>query len=53
MQFFCITGLSFAQTMPMLWRVLIVLNQIKTFHFLDLCIEDIPIAYRLRSHSNN
>ncbi|KAF5786149.1 hypothetical protein HanRHA438_Chr10g0449351 [Helianthus annuus] len=53
MQFFCITGLSFAQTMPVVWRVLIVLNQIKTYHVPDLCIEDIPIAYRLRSHGNN
>ncbi|KAJ0700043.1 hypothetical protein HanOQP8_Chr10g0363051 [Helianthus annuus] len=53
MQFFRITGLSFAQTMPMVWRVLIVLNQIKTYHVPDLCIEDIPIAYRLRSHGNN
>ncbi|KAJ0610796.1 hypothetical protein HanHA300_Chr01g0007861 [Helianthus annuus] len=39
--------------MPMVWRVLTVLNQIKTFHFPDLCIEDIPIAYRLRSYGNS
>ncbi|MFS8032857.1 hypothetical protein Hanom_Chr17g01562631 [Helianthus anomalus] len=51
--FFRIIGLSFAQTMPMVWRVLVVLNQIKTFHVPDLYIEDIPIAYRLRSHDNN
>ncbi|MFS8034063.1 hypothetical protein Hanom_Chr17g01576781 [Helianthus anomalus] len=36
--------------MPIVWRVLIVLNQIKTLHIPDLCIEDIPIAYCLRSH---
>ncbi|MFS7968364.1 hypothetical protein Hanom_Chr09g00796561 [Helianthus anomalus] len=53
MQFFRFTGLSFAQTIPMVWRVLIVLNQIKTFHFPDLCIEDISIAYRLCSHGNS
>ncbi|MFS7990344.1 hypothetical protein Hanom_Chr11g01057691 [Helianthus anomalus] len=53
MQFFRITGLSFAQTMPMVWRVLVVLNQIKTFHVPDLCIEDIHITYRLRSHGSN
>ncbi|KAJ0834598.1 hypothetical protein HanRHA438_Chr16g0745471 [Helianthus annuus] len=53
MQFFRTTGLSFAQTMPMVWRVLIVLNQIKALHIPDLCIEDIPIAYRLRSHGNS
>ncbi|MFS7898888.1 hypothetical protein Hanom_Chr00s033669g01771091 [Helianthus anomalus] len=34
-------------------RVLILLNQIKTFHVPDLCIEGIPIAYRLRSHGNS
>ncbi|MFS7935791.1 hypothetical protein Hanom_Chr05g00407721 [Helianthus anomalus] len=27
---FELTGLSYAQTMPMVWRVLIVLNQIKS-----------------------
>ncbi|KAJ0726750.1 hypothetical protein HanPI659440_Chr12g0473911 [Helianthus annuus] len=53
MQFFRTTGLYFAQTMPMVWRVLIMLNQIKSLHAPDLCIEDIPIAYRLRSHGNN
>ncbi|KAF5761228.1 hypothetical protein HanXRQr2_Chr16g0762631 [Helianthus annuus] len=53
MQFFRITGLCFAQTMPMVWRVLIMLNQIKTLHVPDLCIEDLPIAYRLRSHGNS
>ncbi|MFS7914725.1 hypothetical protein Hanom_Chr02g00156891 [Helianthus anomalus] len=53
MQFFRTTGLCFAQTMPMVWRVLIVLNQIKNLHFPDLCIEDISIAYRLRSHGSS
>ncbi|MFS8034502.1 hypothetical protein Hanom_Chr17g01581871 [Helianthus anomalus] len=53
MQFFRKTGLSFSQTIPMVWRVLIVLNQIKTLHIPDLCIEDIPIAYRLRSHGSS
>ncbi|MFS8035152.1 hypothetical protein Hanom_Chr17g01589691 [Helianthus anomalus] len=53
MQFFRITDLSFAQTMPMVWRVLIVLNHIKNFHIPDLCIEDIPIGYHLRSHGNS
>ncbi|KAJ0733767.1 hypothetical protein HanPI659440_Chr11g0412111 [Helianthus annuus] len=53
MQFFRTSDLYFAQTMPMVWRVLIVLNQIKTLHVLDLCIKDIPIAYRLWSHVNS
>ncbi|MFS8032961.1 hypothetical protein Hanom_Chr17g01563901 [Helianthus anomalus] len=53
MQFFRTTGLCFAQTMPMVWRVVIVLNQRKNLHFPDLCIEYIPIAYRLRSHGTS
>ena len=53
MQFFRTTGISFAQTMPMVWRVLIVLNQIKNLHCPDLCIEDLPISYRLRSHGSS
>ncbi|MFS7940093.1 hypothetical protein Hanom_Chr05g00459601 [Helianthus anomalus] len=53
MEFFRTTSLCFVQTMPMVWRVLLTLNQIKTFHVPDLCIEDLPIAYRFRSHGNN
>ncbi|MFS8034459.1 hypothetical protein Hanom_Chr17g01581371 [Helianthus anomalus] len=34
-------------------RVLLVLNQIKNLHCPDLCIEDIPIVYRLRSHGSS
>ncbi|MFS7945030.1 hypothetical protein Hanom_Chr06g00519141 [Helianthus anomalus] len=52
MQFFRITGLCFAQTMPMVWIVLIMLNRIKTLYVPDLYIEDLLIAYRLRSHGN-
>ncbi|KAJ0448159.1 hypothetical protein HanRHA438_Chr17g0821561 [Helianthus annuus] len=36
MQFFHITGLRFAQSMPMVWRVLTVRIQIKIFHIPDL-----------------
>ncbi|KAJ0917954.1 hypothetical protein HanRHA438_Chr05g0212011 [Helianthus annuus] len=39
--------------MPMVWRVLIVLNQIKNLHFPDLCVKDILIAYHLRSHGSS
>ncbi|MFS8007489.1 hypothetical protein Hanom_Chr14g01261561 [Helianthus anomalus] len=39
--------------MPMVWRVLIVLNQIKALHIPDLCMKDIQIAYRLRSHGSS
>ncbi|KAJ0726485.1 hypothetical protein HanPI659440_Chr12g0470871 [Helianthus annuus] len=53
MQFFRKTGLSFSQTIPRVWRVLIVLYQIKALHIPDLCIEDIPFAYRLRSHGSS
>ncbi|KAJ0743085.1 hypothetical protein HanPI659440_Chr10g0371661 [Helianthus annuus] len=53
MEFCHKTGLSFSQTMPMVWRVLIVLNQIKALHVPDLCIKDIPIAYHLQSHGSS
>ncbi|MFS8033737.1 hypothetical protein Hanom_Chr17g01573121 [Helianthus anomalus] len=38
--------------MPMVWRVLVTLDHIKSRHIPDLCIEDLSIAYRLRSHAN-
>ncbi|MFS8001465.1 hypothetical protein Hanom_Chr13g01190671 [Helianthus anomalus] len=52
-RFFELTDLSYAQTMPMVWRVLVMLDQIKSHHVPDLCIKDLPIAYRLCSHGNN
>ncbi|MFS8017842.1 hypothetical protein Hanom_Chr15g01385151 [Helianthus anomalus] len=52
-RFFELTGLNYAQIMPMVWRVLVTLDQIKARHMPDLCIEDLPIVYRLRSHGNN
>ncbi|MFS7945179.1 hypothetical protein Hanom_Chr06g00521121 [Helianthus anomalus] len=51
-KFFRTTGLSFSQTMPMVWRVLIVLDRIKKNHIPDLCVNDIPIVYRIRSHGS-
>ncbi|MFS8001168.1 hypothetical protein Hanom_Chr13g01187091 [Helianthus anomalus] len=50
---FELTGLSYSQTMPMVWRVLVTLDQIKSRHIPDLYIEYLPVAYRLRSHGNN
>ena len=52
-EFFRTTGLSFSQTMPMLWRVLIVLDRIKNTHIPELSVNDLPIAYRLRSHGSS
>ncbi|MFS7962205.1 hypothetical protein Hanom_Chr08g00723931 [Helianthus anomalus] len=39
--------------MPMVWRVLATLEQIKARHMPDLCIEDLPMAYCLRSHGSS
>ncbi|MFS7911194.1 hypothetical protein Hanom_Chr02g00115191 [Helianthus anomalus] len=50
---FELTGLSYAQTMPMVWRVLVTLDQIRSSHIPDLCMEDLPIAYCLRSHGKS
>ncbi|MFS7969576.1 hypothetical protein Hanom_Chr09g00810841 [Helianthus anomalus] len=49
-EFFHITKISFSQTIPMLWRVLLVLDQIKNAHIPDLSVHDLPLAYRLRCH---
>ena len=51
-EFFNITKISFSQTMPMLWRVLSVLDQIKRNHIPDLSVHDLPLAYRLRCHGS-
>ncbi|MFS7904516.1 hypothetical protein Hanom_Chr01g00037011 [Helianthus anomalus] len=53
MEFFHTTGLSFSQTMPMLWRVLVVLDRIKNTHIPELCVNDLPVVYRLRSHGSS
>ncbi|MFS7918406.1 hypothetical protein Hanom_Chr03g00200621 [Helianthus anomalus] len=39
--------------MPMLWRVLVFLDQIKNAHIPELFVNDLPIAYRLRSHGSS
>ncbi|KAJ0780691.1 hypothetical protein HanPI659440_Chr06g0240581 [Helianthus annuus] len=53
MDFFCTTGLSFSQIMPMVWRVLVILDRIKNNHLPDLCVNDLPVVYRLRSHRSS
>ncbi|KAJ0580604.1 hypothetical protein HanRHA438_Chr04g0169631 [Helianthus annuus] len=55
MQFFRTTAISFAQTMPMVWRVLIVLNQFKnltaltsasrTFRLLTASVHTVPVSF--------
>ncbi|MFS7930541.1 hypothetical protein Hanom_Chr04g00345531 [Helianthus anomalus] len=49
-EFFHITKISFSQTMPMLWRVLLVLDRIKNTHIPELSVHDLLLAYRLRCH---
>ncbi|MCQ7285399.1 hypothetical protein NP026_23875, partial [Salmonella enterica] len=51
-EFFNVTKICFSQTMPMLWRVLSVLDQIKNNHIPDLSVHDLPLAYRLRCHGS-
>ncbi|KAF5774321.1 hypothetical protein HanRHA438_Chr13g0609571 [Helianthus annuus] len=51
-EFFHITKISFSQTMPMLWRVLLVLDRIKNAHIPDLSVPDLPLAYWLRCHGS-
>ncbi|KAJ0682489.1 hypothetical protein HanPI659440_Chr16g0647911 [Helianthus annuus] len=51
-EFFNVTKVCFSQTMPMLWRVLSVLDQIKNNHIPDLSVHDLPLAYRLKCHDS-
>ncbi|KAF5810143.1 hypothetical protein HanRHA438_Chr04g0175601 [Helianthus annuus] len=51
-EFFHVTNISFSQTMPMLWRVLLVLDRIKNAHIPDLSIHDLLLAYQLRCHGS-
>ncbi|MFS7942821.1 hypothetical protein Hanom_Chr06g00493011 [Helianthus anomalus] len=53
MDFLRSTGLSFSQTMPMIWRVLVILDRIKNTHIPELCVNDLPVVYRLRSHGSS
>ncbi|KAJ0693646.1 hypothetical protein HanPI659440_Chr15g0599541 [Helianthus annuus] len=46
-EFFRITKISFSQTMPMLWRVLLILYQIKKAHIPKISVHDLPLAYGL------
>ncbi|KAJ0867056.1 hypothetical protein HanRHA438_Chr12g0558741 [Helianthus annuus] len=39
--------------MPMLWRVLLILDQIKNAHIPNLSIHDFPLAYRLKAHGSS
>ncbi|MFS7932911.1 hypothetical protein Hanom_Chr04g00373471 [Helianthus anomalus] len=39
--------------MHMLWVVLVVLDRIKNTHILELSVNDLSLAYRLRSHGSN
>ncbi|MFS7962628.1 hypothetical protein Hanom_Chr08g00728881 [Helianthus anomalus] len=43
--FFDLTGLRFAQTMPMVWRVLVMLDQIKSRHIPVFCPTATAISY--------
>ncbi|MFS7945235.1 hypothetical protein Hanom_Chr06g00521801 [Helianthus anomalus] len=53
MDVFCTIGLSFSQIMPMVWRVLVVLDRIKNNRVPDLCVNNLPVVYRLRSHGSS
>ncbi|MFS7978281.1 hypothetical protein Hanom_Chr10g00913691 [Helianthus anomalus] len=51
-EFFRITKINFSQTMPMLGRVLLILNRIKNAHIPELFVHDLSLAYRLRCHGS-
>ena len=52
-RFFEKTGLSFIQTMPMVWRTLITLERLIDLYNLDLDVADLALIYDLRSHGSS
>ncbi|MFS7914342.1 hypothetical protein Hanom_Chr02g00152261 [Helianthus anomalus] len=51
--FFTLTGLSYNQTMPMLWRVLYTLEQIIKDEGLDFNLSELAYLYNLVSHDSH
>ena len=52
-EFFQRTGLSYIQAMPMLWRVLFMVNHLKNLHSLDFDIEELASVYEIKSHGSS
>ena len=52
-RFFNKTGLSFIQTMPMVWRTLVTLERLIDLHDLSLDVGDLAFVYDLRSHGSS
>ncbi|KAF5795599.1 hypothetical protein HanXRQr2_Chr08g0341551 [Helianthus annuus] len=51
--FFSLTGISFIQAMPMVWRVLITLERIIEQHGIDLGMSELSEMYDLVSHGSH
>ena len=52
-EFFQRTGLSYIQAMPMLWRVLFMVNHLKKLYVLDFDIEELASIYDIKSHGSS
>jgi hypothetical protein len=51
--FFRATGLSYAQAMPVVWRILHVLNHLVEDLGLDIRVSDLATLYNLRTHGSS
>ncbi|KAK1441332.1 hypothetical protein QVD17_07179 [Tagetes erecta] len=52
-RFFEVTGLSYAQTMPMIWRTLFTIEEIKRNQVVDFDLAELAYAYDIRAHGSN
>ncbi|KAK9069355.1 hypothetical protein SSX86_011258 [Deinandra increscens subsp. villosa] len=51
--FFKVTGLSYAQTMPMVWKILYSIDSLNRSRNLSIGIPEICATYNLRTHGNS
>ncbi|KAI3754267.1 hypothetical protein L1987_54047 [Smallanthus sonchifolius] len=51
--FFEITSLSYSQVMPMVWRILFLLDKLNRSHSLTIGIPELASVYNLRTHGHS
>jgi hypothetical protein len=52
-EFFQVTGLSYAQAMPVIWRILFVLSNLDETHRIDIRASDLATVFNLRTHGSS
>ena len=51
-EFFDVTGFSYSQVMPMVWRVLTTIDRLNGTHGLSIGVPEIAATYNLRTHGS-